>query len=206
MSTSSNVPSVDADLWDRPIDGEGRGNPSARRTSAPASAIPDDWDDVASSDEEDSRKVWETANNTVPMPQVVVASTTAGSAQSVVPPTSAFQAPIRILKRSPAPAQGAVNATSMASTGSETFAERSARYNAARERIFAGAAESTQGLTRAAGPASSIVRNPKGPEPIRGANGQSEGVSRGFAARTGKRGPSARNKEVSGRDANGAGV
>ena len=78
--------------------------------------------------------------------------------------------------------------------GAGTFAERSARYNAARERIFAAATtEADAGMGNNAGEGltdgavSSIIRNPKGPEP---SQGQGREGSQGFGVRTGKRGSS----------------
>jgi hypothetical protein len=150
------------------------------------------------------------------MPQLVVTS------PSVVPPASAFQSPIRILKRSTAQpthqkksdASGdsssfsSLASTSMSSVG--TFAERSARYNAARERIFA-AAGTTEAASSAGTPVgsstgtgvegvtgdavSAIIRNPKGPEPAQGPNGQGREGSQGFGIRTGKRGSSGQPNE-----------
>jgi SUZ domain len=159
------------------------------------------------------------------MPQLVVTSTRTGSiSPGVVPPASAFQSPIRILKRSTAPAPtgptqkkgdggDASDSSSPSSPASAapmsagTFAERSARYNAARERIFAaGATEASSsagpgmgssstgegGVTggAGAGAVSAIIRNPKGPEPVQGPNAQGRGGSQGFGMRTGKRGSS----------------
>ena len=78
-----------------------------------------------------------------------------------------------------------------------TFAERSARYNAARERIFA--AGSTEASIMPVGStgegvvvtgSAAIIRNPKGPEPVQGPNGQGREGSQGFGMRTGKRGGS----------------
>lgn len=161
------------------------------------------------------------------MPQLVVTSTRTGSiSPGVVPPASAFQSPIRILKRSTAPAPtgptqkgGAGDASDSCSSpsspasaapmsGGGTFAERSARYNAARERIFAvGTTEAnasagpgmgsstgeggvTGGAGAGAGAVSAIIRNPKGPEPVQGPNAQGRGGSQGFGMRSGKRGSS----------------
>jgi hypothetical protein len=152
------------------------------------------------------------------MPQLVVTSPRTGSiSPGVVPPASAFQSPIRILKRSTAPAPtqkkkrgGDASDSSSSSSpasapmsaggggGGGTFAERSARYNAARERIFAvgtteaeaeeaGAGVGTgEGAT--GGAVSAIIRNPKGPEPAQGPNGQGREGSQGFGMRGGKRG------------------
>jgi hypothetical protein len=136
------------------------------------------------------------------MPQLVVTSPRTGSIPSgVVPPASAFQSPIRILKRSAASTQkGASDNSSSAPAASATvgsFAERSARYNAARERIFAaGATEGTGEVgSDASAAVSAIIRNPKGPEPARGPNGQGREGSQGFGPRIGKRGSSGQPNE-----------
>jgi SUZ domain len=121
-----------------------------------------------------------------PMPDVVLTSSSTGPISSVVPPASAFQSPIRILKRSATSTQNSANDDASASAITETFAERSARYNAARERIFAGTTEgsvdSGDGIPV---PVSAIIRNPKGPEY---AQGKDREGSQGFGVRAGKRG------------------
>jgi hypothetical protein len=97
--------------------------------------------------------------------------------------------------------------------GAGTFAERSVRYNAARERIFAaGATEAAsdsmgstgEGVTGVA--VSAIIRNPKGPEPAHGPNGQCEEGSQGFGTRTGKRGSSGQPSEKQGRQPQDSGL
>jgi hypothetical protein len=123
------------------------------------------------------------------MPQLVVTSSRMGSIPSVVPPASAFQSPIRILKRSAAPTQTCASDDSSASATSGTFAERSARYNAARERIFAATKEASEGSGEGV-PVSAIIRNPKGSEHAQGLNGQDTEGSQGFGVRAGKRGSS----------------
>jgi SUZ domain len=118
------------------------------------------------------------------MPQLVVTSSRTGPMPSsvVVPPASAFQSPIRILKRTVAPTQQCVDVDSPTSTMTGTFAERSARYNAARERIFANTTKDGVGQ---GGAVTAIVRNPKGPEHAQDPDGQG---SQGFGIRVGKRG------------------
>jgi hypothetical protein len=203
----SNVPSTDTDPWDRPEwrtvisarayasepqDAGGTGVPARQKAPVPIRAIPDHWDDdPSSSDEEDSQKIWEDAyvifppsiapraewnthccrNKAGPMPELVL-----GSTQNVLPPASAFQSPVRILKRS---SQKHTNASPSASATAETFAERSARYNAARERIFADTAEGKVGDGEG-GAASLVIRNPKGPGHSPGPNREG---SHGFAER-----------------------
>jgi len=154
------------------------------KASAHPSAIPDDWDEATSSSEEDNQKIWDDANNKAPMPQLVVTSSRTGSLPSVVPPASAFQSPIRILKRSVAATQRGANDDSPTSVLTGTFAERSARYDAARERIFAGTTEGGTAVGEGVAVAT-IVRNPKGPEYAQ--ERDTEG-SQGFGTRVGKRG------------------
>jgi hypothetical protein len=168
------------------------------------------------------------------MPQLVVTSPRTGSiSPGVVPPASAFQSPIRILKRSTAPAptqkkmkggdasdsSSSSSPASAASTSAGvgaggTFAERSARYNAARERIFAAAAGTTD-AGAGAGPGvgignkgegvtgGAIIRNPKGPQ---GPNGQGKEGSQGFGIRTGKWGSSGQPSEKPGRQLQDSGL
>ncbi|KAI9432938.1 hypothetical protein H4582DRAFT_1017589 [Lactarius indigo] len=185
----SRAPSTDPDLWDCPVGvkGElgvtsargGTGVPSRQPAPPPTRTIPDDWDDDPSSDEEDSQKIWEDANKAGPMPELVLASSRTGSTPNVVPPASAFQSPVRILKRSP---QKPTNTGQSASATTETFAERSARYNAARERIFADTSEGKVGGGEG-GEASLVVRNPRGPRHSPGPNGRGREGSYGFAER-----------------------
>jgi len=175
----SKVPSTDTDPWDRLLavdDAGGTSVPGRQKAPVPSTReIPDDWDDDPStSDQEDSQKIWEGANKAGPMPELVLAS---GSTQNVVPPASAFQSPVRILKRSLVPPQKYTNA---ASATAETFAERSARYNAARERIFADTAEGKVGDGEGT---SLVIRNPKGPGHSPGPNGRGREGSHGFAER-----------------------
>ncbi|KAI9508263.1 hypothetical protein F5148DRAFT_935399 [Russula earlei] len=192
-----NAPSTDEDSWDPPFDDDSRNALYARHKAiAPSSAVPDDWDQAPSSGEEDNRRIWDNANDKAPMPQLVVTSTRTGSVSSVVPPATAFQPPIRILKRSAAPTQQCASDDSPATAStSGSFAERSARYNAARERIFAGAAESASLDEGGVGQISAIVRNPKGPENTQGPNGQGKEGSQGFGARARKRGSSHQQNE-----------
>jgi SUZ domain len=66
-----------------------------------------------------------------------------------------------------------------------TFSERSARYNAARERIFANTTKDDGMGVGEGGAVTTIVRHPKGPEHAQDPDGQG---SRGFGTRVGKRG------------------
>jgi len=127
-------------------------------------------------------------NKKVPMPQVVVTSSGMGTAvSSVVPPASAFQPPIRILKRSGAPTHNCPSDDSSTSASTETLADRTARYDAARERIFGGRPAASVGSSGGV-PVSAIIRNPKGPEHVQGLNGQDNEGSQGFGVRARKRG------------------
>jgi len=120
------------------------------------------------------------------MPELVLASSGSGSTRNLVPPASAFQAPVRILKRSLLPAQKLTDASPSTSATTETFAEKSARYNAARERIFADTIEGKVNVVGGGegGAASLVVRNPKGPAPHSpGPNGRGREGSHGFAER-----------------------
>ena len=127
---------------------------------------------------------WDThcyRNKAGPMPELVLASSRTGSSPNVVPPASAFQSPVHILKRSSVPPQKHTDASPSAYATGDTFAERSARYNAARERIFADTAEGKVG-GGAGGASSLVIRNPKGPAHSPGPNGQG---SQGFSERVG---------------------
>ncbi|KAI0050329.1 hypothetical protein FA95DRAFT_1676863 [Auriscalpium vulgare] len=167
------------DPWDRPL--QESGTLSARR--APATAVPDDWDVDDEPDEQDAQKIWEDANTKAPMPIVILAPS---RSQAVVPPPSAFQTPIRILKRTPTPNAGTSSPSPSASPGPGTFAERSARYNAARERIFADGKGGGEEKGKPEGESQGIIRNPIGPG-VEGADGAAESVgagsSRGFGRR-----------------------
>jgi len=95
-----------------------------------------------------------------------------------------------------------------------TFAERSARYNAARERIFAaGTTEPSAGMGSTAGEgvtggavSAAIIRNPKGPEVVQGPNGQGREGSQGFGIRTAKRGSSGQPNEKQGQQLQDSGL
>ena len=90
-----------------------------------------------------------------------------------------------------------------------TFAERSARYNAARERIFAaGTTEANAGMGSieegvTGGASSTIIRNPNGPQ---GLNGQGREGSQGFGIRIGNRGSSGQPNEKQGRQQQDSGL
>lgn len=122
------------------------------------------------------------------MPELVLASSRSGSTQNVVPPASAFQSPVRILKRSLVPPQQHTNVNPSGSVTTETFAERSARYNAARERIFADTIEGKGKVEGGEdGAASLVIRNPRGPGHSPELNGRGREGSHGFAERIASR-------------------
>lgn len=168
--------------------------------------MPDDWDtdepDVEdATDPEANQKIWNNAyvrfpstlfnsfqtlaytrsNAQAPMPNLVISPSQTSSATpglSALPP-AAFQAPIRILKRSQASTASSASASSSSSDlsrGGSTFAEREARYQAARDRIFHGGEDAkdqtSSGESIRAGPGVegrtsnggvSVVRAPRGP-------------------------------------------
>lgn len=108
------------------------------------------------------------------MPELVISASNATST-IVSPPPAAFQPALRILKR---PTASSASSPSSVATGAsdaqKSFAEREAQYQAARERIFGGAADgSTAGLTRTTANsrgispsmtgAAIVTRNPLGP-------------------------------------------
>ncbi|KAH8083354.1 hypothetical protein BXZ70DRAFT_958574 [Cristinia sonorae] len=180
-----------------------------------ADTVPDDWD--AEEEEEEPQKLWENANKTAPMPELIISSTSTTSSV-VPPPAAAFQPSLRILKRpsaspSPTPTAPSPNGTD---AQQKSYAEREAQYQSARERIFGSSGESsmqsqtrtsfsernritTTRLPESSPPpiTSNVIRNPRGPaEPTsqdthrpRGP----EGGGRGFANRRGnaRKGPPA---------------
>lgn len=144
------------------------------------------------------------------MPNLVISpSQTSSSTPGLYAlPPAAFQAPIRILKRSPASTSQSTSASGSStdlSKGGSTFAEREARYQAARDRIFSGDSgdsktQSSSGEATRAGPAMlskpqtggvSVVRAPRGPSspvlPNSGMSGsqggQDDRLSKGFVGR-----------------------
>lgn len=144
------------------------------------------------------------------MPSLVISSsqTSASTAGLSALPPAAFQAPIRILKRSPAPTSSSTSAsgssTDLSKNGS-SFAEREARYQAARDRIFRGdsgdakiqsssdeailARPAMEGRSQTGGV--SVLRTPRGPSsPVLASpgmsgpqGGQDDRLSKGFIGR-----------------------
>lgn len=70
------------------------------------------------------------------MPELVISSSTASTVAP--PPVTAFQTPMRILKRPSASPNSNANSSASQGASGQTLAEREARYQAARERIFGG--------------------------------------------------------------------
>ncbi|KAG7442873.1 uncharacterized protein BT62DRAFT_935601 [Guyanagaster necrorhizus] len=85
------------------------------------------------------------------MPTVVSSSTP-------TPPAAAFQPVMRILKRP----TNSTNSSVSSVPSTESFSEREARYQAARERIFGN------GEPLSSSSSSAVVRNPRGPEEEKG--------------------------------------
>ena len=151
------------------------------------------------------------SNQRAPMPQLVMAGSGTGSVGATSPPPAAFQPALRILKRPTASPSSSSSASSVptlgsgsSSSSSGTYAEREARYQAARDRIFGDSSPSpgasndqSQPKTQASAPKLNppqvrIAREPKGPPAVdadatspdgRGRGGD----SRGFGSRRDKR-------------------
>jgi hypothetical protein len=128
-------------------------------------------------------------NTRAPMPELIISSSST-TATAVPPPAIAFQTPMRILKRPSS--QNSSSNSSSSQTPTETLAQKEARYQAARERIFGGDEESrkSKGVERVqkgspSPPAVNIVRNPIGPS---GSYKDTEGgqESKGFRRRSTK--------------------
>ncbi|KAI0768250.1 hypothetical protein BD413DRAFT_614581 [Trametes elegans] len=206
--------------------------PRQRIPTSYAAAVRDDWDDdddddaAAAEASEDHRKLWDEANQRAPMPQVVIAGSSTSGAAALSPPPAALQPVLRILKRPSASGSATPSSTSSGTSSpapsaaggglsaSNSYAEREARYQAARERIFGDSAVPDSRKAEAkkkAGSAASadikgagaeatsvpvqIAREPKGPPSgardggavASGGNIGQNGDSRGFTSRRGKK-------------------
>jgi len=155
--------------------------------------VPDDWDNDDEDEETDSQKIWETANTKSPMPQLVISRSSTSTTVVPPPPPAIIQAPMRILKR-PAPTTTPPNTSSASSSPvPQTLAEREAKYQEARERIFGSPKLSDQDGpttgTPSPKPASNAIRNPAGPDAD--APGHDSSVSQGFGVRRGRGPPKA---------------
>jgi SUZ domain len=112
-------------------------------------------------------RTWIARNARAPMPELIISSS-GTTATAVPPPAIAFQTPMRILKRPSSQNSGSNSSSSQ--TPIETLAQKEARYQAARERIFGGDEGSgkLKGNNRIqkGSPSPSVVnvvRNPIGP-------------------------------------------
>jgi len=154
--------------------------------------IPDAWDDEE--EEEDSEKIWESANSKAPMPELLISRSSTGPPSIVSPPTAAIQAPLRILKRPSSNSNSSSTVSSMTSASAlaKNLAEREASYQAARERIF-GEVElkkpstpptPSQTLPSAA---STVIRNPRGPD-----DATQQEKPKGFSSKRGRHNKSQR--------------
>ncbi|KAF9645237.1 hypothetical protein BDM02DRAFT_3271842 [Thelephora ganbajun] len=151
--------------------------------------VPDDWDNDDEEEETDSQKIWETANTKSPMPQLMISRSSTSATVFSPPPSTLIQAPIRILKR-PTPTTPSNNSSVSPSPVPQTLAEREAKYQEARERIFGSSTPSEQDgpttKTPSPKPVPNVIRNPTGPDT--NAPGPNSSTSQGFSGRRG-RGP-----------------
>ncbi|KAF4613278.1 hypothetical protein D9613_011017 [Agrocybe pediades] len=195
------------------MSGSGSGT-STGRSFKPikAPAVVDDWEmDNEDEDEEDAarpvtdvqnKRIWEDANSKEyrPMPSLVISRNS--TSISVTPSLPLNQPPpMRILKR-PSPGVSPSASTSTAPVG-ETFQEREARYQAARERIFGTSGDTTppsddnttkkgsNKSKKAASPTNpqnppsvKVVREPRGPASPN-ASGEYAPANKGFGERRG---------------------
>jgi len=154
--------------------------------------VPDDWDNDDDEEEMDSQKIWETANTKSPMPQLVISRSSTSATVVSPPPTAVIQAPMRILKR-PTPTTTPSNISSTSpSPDPQTLADREAKYQEARERIFGGPSnplgkDDLKSLTPPPKPVSNVIRAPAGPDTD--TSGSNSNVSQGFGSKRGRRPP-----------------
>ena len=95
------------------------------------------------------------------MPEVLISSSST-TASAVSPPAVAFQPQMRILKRPSS--QNSSSNLSSSQTPAESLAQREARYQAARERIFGGDDGSENVSEDGSGKLKrGVIRNPVGP-------------------------------------------
>ncbi|EPS93426.1 hypothetical protein FOMPIDRAFT_1039093 [Fomitopsis schrenkii] len=197
-STSSTM-----DVWDNSVPDTA---PAAHvaKARAPAAVVRDSWDDDDDDDDEEDvaeeetpQSLWENANKKAPMPELV--SSGSGTSVALPPPPAAFQPALKILKRpTTGPASPSTSAPSSADV-QKSYAEREAKYQAARQRIFKDTArpsatsDATSDVEARTPPpvdtaSVKVIRAPRGPPadaPITSADSKS---SRGFASKRGGRG------------------
>ncbi|CAA7266249.1 unnamed protein product [Cyclocybe aegerita] len=170
-----------ADAWgDEPVPNSGSiastsGSSVALKVKKPTKpVVRDDWEDdeeeedVGRSVDAQNKKLWEDANSREyrPMPAVIIS---AGSSSSSSAPTLPLNQPpaMKILKR-PSPSVSPSQSSSNANAASaETFQDREARYQAARERIFGPSSDSspTEGSEKKKNPSSQKSTSPTSPPP-----------------------------------------
>jgi hypothetical protein len=126
-------------------------------------------------------------NTQSPMPEVVVVRSSS-TTPSIVAHPSVFQSPMRILKR-PSNSQSSSASSLSSATDSQShqsLAEREARYQAARERIF-GEERAGKGLEASGKEASrattTVVRNLRGPSSSADGEEKAGSIAKGFESR-----------------------
>lgn len=175
------------DSWGEPVATTSSSNPLIKKKAAP---VVDDWDnDEDLSSSENSQKIWEDANKAKPMPQIIANNVSSNSSSVPIAAAAVLSQPtMRILKR-PTPSKPSSPTPPPVST--PPLADRQARYEAARQRIFAEPTSSTprQGSSspssnalgsrsNESGPAVRVVREPHGP-----ASSPDATTTRGFVGR-----------------------
>lgn len=124
-------------------------------------------------------------NKKAPMPELVISGS--GTGLAFPPPPAAFQPALKILKRATTgPALPSSSAPSPADV-QKSYAEREAKYQAARQRIFNDTVPSD--TTSAAPPGSvTVIRPLRGPSADASTSSTDSKVSRGFTSKRGGRG------------------
>ncbi|KAF8153008.1 hypothetical protein B0H34DRAFT_721806 [Crassisporium funariophilum] len=202
-----------ADIWDQPTHATPVATPVLGQRNMTKPKIPkppvvrDDWEDeeeeedVGASLDDRNKRIWEDANTKIqhPMPSLIISR--GSSATSATPSLPLNQPPaMRILKRPSLPVSS--SSSSSSNDSGETFKDREARYNAARERIFGSSAEeeAEDGSKKqnfasrkvspipSPKPTSNVLRDPHGPNAKDGINANAN--SKGFGERKAKRPPS----------------
>jgi hypothetical protein len=177
--------------------------------------VPDDWDNDDDEEEMDSQRIWDAAyvilllpvplppplgrkligilvrNAKSPMPELVISRSSTSATVISPPPTAVIQAPMRILKRQTSAATPSNTFSTSPSPISQSLAEREAKYQEARERIFGSPKRTGQdGVktpTPPPNPVPNAIHNPSGLETDK--PGSDSNVSRAFGSKRGKRPP-----------------
>ena len=130
-------------------------------------------------------------NTKSPMPQLVISRSSTSATVVPPPPPTIIQAPMRILKRPTPTTTLSNNSSASPSPVPQTMAEREAKYQEARERIFGSPKLSDQdGQTTKIPPPGhlpNVIRNPAGPDT--GVSGHDSNTSQGFGVNRGRRPP-----------------